>query len=324
MENYGLTEKDYQILKELLKINKKIKSIYDNLYKLEICHSKDNEEYKEVIKSLKQEIIKENKIYELIGKDIERLYAYANYIFPNGICELDEEIEVLKNDNSSELIKLRVAKRINDLINEFVFEDFEDEYDSLNCDDEMDCEEEFRKDCLIQKTIEEDIVNTILVILNKYINNPNCSIVKDKLIKFKYNVAYTNKIIEYYILNNNFIINDNLYLKSIFISDIERKDKEDTLATFYDYVNNLCHFEIDELIRLLNINDKSNIILTLIIIRSCLVYIHNKKVDNTKKILELEILLSSIDNELIINLINDMFVENNKDKEIPQILSLRP
>lgn len=332
MREYQFSTKDFELLKKLLKVTKNIKLVYNDLYNLEVNNKKNSDEYRELVKTLKYHIKKEEEYYSLISDKIESMYSYMDCLFPNGCNEFEEEIEFLKYDKESDILRMRLSNKINELINNYSFED--DFYDSEeevyeNEEELIDYEKEYQKGVLIENTIKDDIYSSILVILNKYINNDKYSFVVNKLIEFKYNYSYMHKNAEKSMLDNNFEINNDLYIKSILITEMQGKNINDTYDVLTDYIKDIYEMQLRDLVYL--IKDENNIdikneqvVLTTMLLRSLCLFMTKREVNNFKSTINLELLLSMLDNTKVIDIIEEMISERDKDMEIPKVLSLRP
>lgn len=332
MREYQFSTKDFELLKKLLKVTKNIKLVYNDLYNLEVNNKKNSDEYRELVKTLKYHIKKEEEYYSLISDKIESMYSYMDCLFPNGCNEFEEEIEFLKYDKESDILRMRLSNKINELINNYSFED--DFYDSEeevyeNEEELIDYEKEYQKGVLIENIIKDDIYSSILVILNKYINNDKYSFVVNKLIKFKYNYSYMHKNAEKSMLDNNFEINNDLYIKSILITEMQGKNINDTYDVLTDYIKDIYEMQLRDLVYL--IKDENNIdikneqvVLTTMLLRSLCLFMTKREVNNFKSTINLELLLSMLDNTKVIDIIEEMLSERDKDMEIPKVLSLRP
>lgn len=342
MKKHRFTSSDYDLLKTLLTVTKTIKLIYDDLYKLEINDKKDTDEYKSLMDALKYHIHREDELYQEIALSIERLYAFSEYLFPHGNGEFEDEVEMLKRDKIDEIIKVRLSSRLLDLINNYSFNDLdpseEDLDDIENIDPELmadisrediDYDKEYQEDVALEASIVKDISNTILAILNKYLKNPKYSFMKDKLVKFKYNYSYIYKSIEYSILENNLEISQVLYWENPLLSDLQRRDRKHTLSVLNKYIEILFETQVDDLTYLMTEEitietKKEQLTLTAIILRASMLFADSKTIVNLRKTIDLEILLSGVNDPLIEETINEIFVENIKDNKLPHVISLNP
>lgn len=332
MKEYQFTSEDFNLLKELLKITRNIKFIYQDLYNLEINNKKNSDEFKKTTKILKYYIHKEDELYEVINNSIERLYFYCDYLFPNGCSEFEEEIEMLKNDNENDIFRMRLSNRLNFLINNYSFDDDLSEDEENVFDDELavfTLEEEYKRCLLVENFVKEDIYNAILTILDKYINQEEYSFMKNKLIKFKYNYSYMCKTTECSMLNNNFSISDKLYIESILISEFLGVEENYTFKNIRNFIDELYNDQMRDLSYLIREEKNKDIrneqiILTIVLLRAIIMFMTKDEVINFKNTVNLELLLSMLDNKMVIEIINEMFSEREKDMEIPKVLSLKP
>lgn len=77
MEKYKLSLDDYKNINSLIKITKKIYSLYQRLYKLDIEDKKDTKEYKDIIEQISILKKEEKKLYDL---DFSKYEEYLSFI----------------------------------------------------------------------------------------------------------------------------------------------------------------------------------------------------------------------------------------------------
>ena len=257
-DSIKLNSEDYENLKKLFFITKKIKWAYDNLADLEINNKKDTEEFTKWTNYLQTLIELEEQIYIIIGKNPQKISDLLDYILGSDPYNITDVLICLNNDSIEDILKNRVSARFDYLINTMPFSE-EDEY--FEEDEEVDdvvelldeeailqIENDFFYQANVDLMMEQDIINTILKMIKNYLDNPYFSNVKDTLIKFKYNLAFAFKHVEKEFLTNNFTINDILYWQTKMYTDIkdrtgnkdlkESKDShaEDLLYEQYGYL----------------------------------------------------------------------------------------
>ncbi len=103
-----LPTEDYQDINFLLNIAKQIKEIYVKLEDLEINNKKYNLEYNNLINELKNTIDIENKIYDRLKKDPNKIKKLVNYLRSlRDYVEIKNETDyIFKENYNLELIRI--------------------------------------------------------------------------------------------------------------------------------------------------------------------------------------------------------------------------
>ena len=103
-----LSTEDYQDINFLLNIAKQIKEIYVKLEDLEINNKKYNLEYNNLINELKNTIDIENKIYDRLKKDPNKIKNLVNYLrLLRDYVEIKNETDyIFKENYNLELIRI--------------------------------------------------------------------------------------------------------------------------------------------------------------------------------------------------------------------------
>ena len=187
---------------------------------------------------------------------------------------------------------------------------------------------------LINATIIKDFLNTLLTILNFYLNDEKYYIINDLLLNLKYGISFLYEEIEADFLENDFNINNILYWQANALADYYRLDREKLKAIQRGVVINFYEEKIDSIIRISldSESDKQEIFdytISEILIRASLLLLGEKTV-NYLKTLELQLTPDvPHDEKAIENLkhaqdrVNNVLGMYDKDKELLNVISLR-
>lgn len=316
----------------LLAITSSINETYVKLKQLEIVGQKDSTEYKSTIESLKSSLDLEKSIYDRFPKDLDVLSQIEHKINGNKDYwlkfNLQENINAILNYEN--LIKLRIQLNLFSRMLAIKDADF-----VINVNDESVLENQTPRNILIINTsVIKDFLNTTLVILNDYLNNPEYELIKDQLLNFKYNLSFVYEEIENDLLENNFNISNELYWEANAISDYYQLDrlklnaiqKGTVYSIFRDKIRNIIN--IDNTLK----SDKPKMftyIISEIFTRVSLLFIGEKTI-NYFKTLELQLAEGVSHDEMAIeklkkaqNRVNGIFDMYEKDRELLNVISLR-
>ncbi len=316
----------------LLAITSSINETYVKLKQLEIVGQKDSTEYKSTIESLKSSLDLEKSIYDRFPKDLDVLSQIEHKINGNKDYwlkfNLQENINAILNYEN--LIKLRIQLNLFSRMLAIKDADF-----VINVNDESVLENQTPRNILIINTsVIKDFLNTTLVILNDYLNNPEYELIKDQLLNFKYNLSFVYEEIENDLLENNFNISNELYWEANAISDYYQLDrlklnaiqKGTVYSIFRDKIRNIIN--IDNTLK----SDKPKMftyIISEIFTRVSLLFIGEETV-NYFKTLELQLAEGVSHDEMAIeklkkaqNRVNGIFDMYEKDRELLNVISLR-
>ena len=239
-----LSEEDKISLRKLIDINIKIKEICDSLREMEINFKTETKLFQNKLNILKRLIITENKIYDRFRNYPEKIIAAYNEISfsreslfeMNVLTELDD----VANDYSENLVRTRIA---NHLLNLFLSSE-ESKMELANMPFPIDG----KAYSFIEICIQCDFVNTILTILNKYVDEKEYSSIRDLLFKIKDNYAFLHEEIETDLLEHNMQINPCLNWKAKIYADIAGLDEDDVLQIEEGLGNEVFDEKIDDII----------------------------------------------------------------------------
>jgi len=344
MKKYKLSHEDYENLKRLFLIEFNIYNIYSKLSLLESENKKNSAEYQKEIENLKHHITLEEEFYRKYSNRPVKISEILFYLIGNEKNDFVFNLSCINDDKIESLIRIRIVNRLEKIIeiDEFLEDEelTEEEYASLSMidaevidslDSEItDAEEVERKHFIetsIDYEIEKDILNTILKILNEYINNPKYLSIINKLIKFKYLLSLTFKDLENDFLEHNFEISENLYWTSKLKADGFSTDTSYYDESLHDYIEDI-FVEFGNLLLGLyeqstkNVN-YSAVTISEIILRAISIFGDEYTLQTYYEYLKETINDRNITNNELLNLLDKTYNFFKSDRELPSIISLR-
>lgn len=305
----NLNEEEKQNLKSILNISYSILDNYLKLRNLEIKGEKNSEEYKTVVNSLNTTLLLETSLYKKIN--VDNIDAYINFVSKGeNLVDIKNDINAAKNRGFDNLVKRRVINRIIEMKYEYNKENFD--YGNI-------CVE-----------IKNDVIKTIMTILNLYLNNPKYQNITKELLNFKYNLAFLNKNMEEDLLEHEFSINPDLYLTTYLITDMYNIKRELVDIFKISFSSNILNSELEFILdqdntSLRNKENYAKSIMAQILIRVAILFGANNLRDDLKEHFEQfkEFTISKdgeIDGEKLVLEALDFY---DRDREIPKIVSLK-
>ena len=345
MQKYKLPSEDYENLKHLFLIEFTIYNIYNKLTSLESENKKNTEEYNKYVNSLTYHMSLEDDFYKKYSDKPVKISEILFYLIGNEKNDFVFNLSSIMSDKIENLIRIRIVNRLEKII---TFEEYledeeltEDDYACLNMidaeiienlDSEITEAEEVERKYFIETSIdyeiEKDILNTILRILNEYINDYRYQSIKDKLIKYKYLLSLTFKNIENDFIENNFEISESLYWTSKLKADGFGTDTTYFYESKHDYVEDI-FVEFGNMLLDLFENCQENdinsydLIISQIVIRAISIFSDKYTLQTYYDYLKETIKDRNILNSGFINLLDATFESYKIDRELPSIISLR-
>lgn len=262
---HKLSENDYAILKEIIKLETENCEIYQNLASLEFENLKDSQEYDAYLDTLKFNLNTLNNLYMNFKDDVDKLLKMQEVLA--GLQDPDfASFITLISFNPMALTRLRALSIFEDIelairdeeaiadsiidenIDLSVFEEMDEETDAEELEEELEeisMEEHSVFERLTDIMVENDIVTTILGILEKYILKEENMNIKEKLIRFKYNLIYSFPKIEKCLIPKRFTCDDVIYWNSSVIGDYAFEDYDDYANVMYSYGEDMLHEAYD-------------------------------------------------------------------------------
>lgn len=331
MNNYILTDTDYNDIKNLIKITQKINLLYQKLYKLDIEGKKETKEYDDILKNIISLRKEEEEYYNL---SFNKCMAYAHFIdnkLTDGHISTDTTDNIINLKYTREFLirilsaynsRIMNSKNINKLVpEEFQYLAGDEEFKKLLSDGSM-----------IKDSIIGDTYNTFMYFLDEEINKKENKCLKNKLIKLKYYASFINRDIEKEQLNNNFDNTNELYLSSKFVKELYRLDEK-----MYEELNkeSSLYLAVDQMKELVKITDSeflednTNIsaIARCCFLRSAFLHLDDETImelnDNFHNVIEEKsYLILHSDDEIGQKMVINAFNIIKKDREKPKTLSL--
>lgn len=343
MGNFGLNNKDKNIVNKLIKTTKEIMDIYEILSCLEKNSKKESREYKNAIYKLNYFIEEENKIYKEIGTNVYKIHEILMNLFGYDSDNIADVLTFIINKDKKNLIFSRIYYNLNYIIsftdfdkNENIELDEEDEIEDFDSTEDLDdlfedslendYESDYFYEAILQNEVEKDIVNTIFRILNEYINEDKYSNINKYLIDFKYELCFYIKFLEKNLIDNNFNINEDLYWGANIIADFNvDTGNEDLENNKKSFINEILLEQTENIIDLYfdDINDETNfakLIIIQIIIRTCMIFLKDEDIIFIKNKILNEIRDIDISNKIVEDVIINSFNKRDYDKNLPKIL----
>lgn len=333
----NFTKEELTIIESFIKSSHNIKNIYEKLEQLDINNLKNSQEYIYLINKLKEEINVENNKYKNANLTTEQKIKIIELLASNPNSSRKDNIDTIINQQDNDLITRRV---FNILINQTITNidytknniptellEFIKDYNLSINDNKIN--KEINNYTKIQLAISNDINLVFLSILQDNLNLWKYSQYKNNLLKSFYSTLFINKDIEEQLINNNFNIDNNVYISSKLINDLLNSN-----STIYNIISSiLVEPQLDSHIsNLLKIKDTEynypsiNIysILTECYIRSLLTFLTNERVQYLKKQFHYLIInpAYSKDNRNSQEIIINCFKNIKQDKSKKRIISL--
>lgn len=233
MQDYNLTKTDYDEINNLIKLTRLIDDLYFKLYELEIENKKETEEYKKLIGYLNILLEKESNKYKECNLKVSKCVGWVNYLLDDKLppsVQLDFET-ILNQDYSHRTIK-RILNRLLNIIesskiyNETISNDLKNDIGKRGIKLPKEAiDHSVTSSVRIRKSLESDIHNLYLSLLEEKINDGVYKSIKNDLINSKYNFSFMNKDIELGMIANNFKTSSTLYIGSKMISQLQYIDE---------------------------------------------------------------------------------------------------
>ncbi len=343
MKRYELTKEDYEDVYNLLTITEQVKNIFNKLAELESKNQKDTDYL--IFSEKLQELLKEEKKgYQKIGSNIYKISAIIIWLVKFDQPDFSDILSLVFDGNDKDLIIARVVQKL-DLILKL-------KKDDLHLNDDTDLEDEYVDDeeiknlveaslpkfknpeqieaeyiatAKVEMAIESDIIHTILLILNSYLNKPQYEHLSKYMVNFKYNIvfAFADYLNDY--LDNDFTPEKNLYWNSTIIAQLNNVDDLEEIKR--DYGTEILYDQIENIMQLFFTTDNEAIakfILSQIIIRVALQIVEKEDVNKFKSFLQEE--MASFSEPIDQNIkkeIENVFTQFLEDRKLVNILTLK-
>lgn len=302
----------------------------------------------EVINEARRIIVKENQIYDSLKDNTKLAKEINDLLFPQGELFLPDELEFVKGQYESDLILIRVGRRLSDILLSTPFEEDEIEaFNSINFDnlyedignpddtpqelgekaEDEDIEEEFSKEAQLILAIEDDIIRTILVMLNSYMQYEANADIKPVLAKLKAYLALIYPDIERFLLDNSFEAPNFLVWTSYITGNSQAAPSSLIKSIINDYIVDIISNQLDAYYNAVDETEpdikKVKIVFTEIVLRSCMIFFNDQEIETIRKRSEEDLNKLAIEPDINASL-NMVFKNRKVDSSLPYILNLDP
>lgn len=341
MENF--TREEFELLKQIIIVSRNIKELYDDLADLEIHNQKNTDNYKELYKTLKYHIERENELYNKLKKNPDALYKFQNFLNFSINGSPNDNLNMFKMLSKSDLMKIRIVNNVDDLILKYeLYEDeefdvnddyYEDDKSDNHEENDDDYEEEkeiirnVKRDLALEVSLENDISSTIFAILDKLIHDEKYQTILNSLIEFKYNYSYISETLEHSMLSNNFEISKELYLSTYFTAMLQSRNSTDTQYFINSYVNKIVETQLKNIHYLFEDTDdltrQPDIVLSLVILRAVRIFADIENLEKINENIKLSFLTECEDSLLLKQILDVVNSTYYQDREIPKVVILK-
>ena len=345
----NLSKENYEDLEKLLEVTKEIKDVINSIT-LEEIKGKKNPDLIIKLKNLRQI---EQSIYNKIGSDANVVADLLYYMIGDTTYSLSETILAIKDGIDDEIIKSRILYKLSIILNskenlldrlaEDVMESLDDcedeeetevmevEESSLNEDEEnpvnnlddgLIAERKLFLDNNIEFSIARDMVGLILRVLNEYLNREDLQFIKDILIRIKNDFGFAFSNVEEEFLENDFNINQEMFLEAKLFSSLSGGDSSD-LERIQDHLVGDVLFSLLPSLKDIDVLDNDTYgeaMFIQILIRSSLILASDYLEGCFYQTLQREIMKSHT-NKGLKDIIEESFDHLDEDKSIPVTIS---
>lgn len=159
----------------------------------------------------------EDNMYKKYNLTIDKCEIWIRYLLKTKFnkdsnLESEDLYENIIDQNYNNKSVIRVLKRLEYIKNVIFVKLFMDFNISNNKTNYI-----FDK---VKNSIEYDVLNCYLYFLQEYIDKEKNMTIKNQLIKTKYNIIFTNKVIFYNLISNGFMAPNDLYITSDFWANL--------------------------------------------------------------------------------------------------------
>lgn len=277
MENFNLTKNDQEDITALMNISYSLLDNFIKLRDLEINGGYGSDEYKSIIECLKSTLSLEESFYNRFGNHPLKLQAILNkFVSSKEAWDINKDVQIANSNNKEELVKRRIILRLVDKMCRI-----KRKIPSL--DGQI-----FNNAMEISLTVKKDIINSILCILNLYLQDFKFQTINGNLENMKYNFAFLYQFVEEDFLANNFAINPELYWVANFMANIKRTPIQAVEAYRKSYASELLERVLQDALNhdrysLRNKDDYANAIISQILIRAGLLFSGEEVVNELAK-----------------------------------------
>lgn len=271
---YQLTNKDVQLINLITGITKTIAIVYERLLFVDFMkEKKDSIMYLDIIKNLKQLVVKEELLYKLLDINYENEDVLWNYFVKSNNLKnfaIEDQFADVCNSDIKSLWKYRVFNRFQDNLptriqivpidnsdssfddDEYIEESDEDIY-YIESNKFEELENTIKYD-MLRDAINDDFQRAFVYFLGEDIKEETNEFIKDGFSTVRYNILFITPEIEKELLDNNLQNKEELYfgfpmkscLLQINYNKYKEIQKEEAKAFCLDAIDSMITLEQEE------------------------------------------------------------------------------
>ena len=318
-----LKKEDYLIMGEIINNSYNMLDILDDLALLELNEEKDSDNYSKNIFKLKKCLKYEKNLYNYIFKDINKTKSFLDFLGESeDIYDLRNNLDIIVHGTDEE----RAKSRFGLILVEYLSSNL-DRFDNESLEKEDDEEDEMSisGEVMVSKSVKDDLINTILLLLNNYEKSKDYEDIKEYLTGLKYGIAFNySKVLDEYVINN-FNSDKPLYWVANYVADLNDISEEEVnnyrnsyyLTLLDNYLSDIALSNEDDL------EDEdayAELVYELLFIHSGLFYASEENKELLKNEIQEKLLsvdAENINKNAIVKLI-EVIDSSKKEKDIPQ------
>lgn len=274
--------------------------LFNELISYVLCN--DKIKYQKSLEEFKNFYVNEKEIYEKIKRK-GKTYLFKSRVYKSNIPFYYENLESIVTDDKLELIKIRIYNHLNAL--------------SKNNETEY-----------LTTMVKQDLDNIYLKLILKQLAIISDKKEREELLKLFYYFVYTSYDIEKDIINNKYDFNDNnVSISHKIIGQLQSKSDNEIYDYVIDIINETCYnltLNIAYLVKYDYEDNKSLIDGYILLLRGCFILLNEIDKKAFKQGIYDLLKKENIEDWQLKTIITDIFVNEQSDKEIPIVLSLKP
>lgn len=257
MKYISLNLEELQQMENILQLAQKISEIYDKLSELEINNQKNTKQYNELIKLLNNTLKQEEKIYSSINLSNDSCLKYLELIasqtqMPIGDNKVTTTMKYMSNKAYRRVyLKLFALLESTEEFQKSIMPDpIADHFSQLDKKIKKEIIDSFNSSIKLNNSLNSDINNIFLSILEEIITSSKYKEYKNELIKAKYCIIYGHSNLEKMMIQSNFDVPEIVYTSSKITNDLLISSDAVYNLTKILQLRNKARIEIDTLLKI--------------------------------------------------------------------------
>lgn len=254
IKNYELTKTDFDELANLFTLTQAIDSLYTKLYEMEINNQKDSANYKKHLDYLNISLDIEKNAYNKMRLSPNKHLSLLKYIFEEKIpSDFGPNIDVLiKQAPFDRIIRRIIGKMSYKIMGDYnCFEKISPDLTAFLAEigiNKKTVETSLINNNEINDSFKRDVLNYFMTFNQETIDSNKNNILRNGLIKAKYDLSFVEVEIEEISIQNNFNVDKKLIANSKLTADLLNLNS-DLYSLMKDYYGiNIVHKQIDDLL----------------------------------------------------------------------------